>query len=55
MKILYLVKSGHDEMLDKLMSHHRTGHEVVEIDLEKDKDYGKIVDHIARSDLVISW
>ena len=55
MKIFYLLKRGHDETLDGIMKFHRASHEVTEVDLRTDKDYGKIVDRIAESDLVISW
>lgn len=55
MKILYLVKTENDQTLHKFMDAHRVSHEVVEIDLGIDKDYGKIVDRIVESDLVISW
>ncbi len=55
MKILYLVKTDHDETLDRCMAHHRISHEVVEIDLKTSKNYGEIVDRIVESDLVVSW
>ena len=55
MKILYLLKTDNGKTLDRFMDAHRASHEVVEIDLRNDKDYGKIVDRIVESDLVISW
>ena len=55
MKILYLVKTDNDKTLDRFMDAHRVSHEVSKIDLGSDKDYGKIVDRIVESDLVISW
>jgi len=54
-KIFYLLKKKHDETLDAIMAAHRSSNEVTEIDLGQDKDYEKIVDRIAESDLVISW
>lgn len=55
MKILYLLKSDADKTLDIFVAAHRASHEVVEIDLKAEKDYGKIVDSIVESDLVVSW
>lgn len=55
MKILYLLKTDNGKTLDMFMDTHRVSNEVVEIDLRSDKDYGKIVDRIVESDLVISW
>ena len=55
MKIFYLLKEDPDETLKRIMKCHRETHEVTAIDLRREKDYGRIVDRIAESDLVISW
>lgn len=55
MKILHLVKAKPDETVERIMNTQRESHSVGEIDLRTEKDYGKIVDAIVDSDLVISW
>ena len=55
MKIFYLIKENPDETLVRIMKCQRENHEVTAVDLRHEKDYGRIVDGIAASDLVISW
>ncbi len=54
MKILYLVNEP-DETLNKLIEEHKKSNEVIVININEDKNYGKTVDSIASSDKVISW
>jgi 2-hydroxy-3-keto-5-methylthiopentenyl-1-phosphate phosphatase len=55
MKILYIIKSGMDDVIKKIIEEHKKEHIVETIDIRTNKDYDYIVSAIERADKVISW
>jgi len=55
MKILYLLTRDLGAVGDALYREHAKEHEVDVVDLRGEQDYGRVVDAIAASDLVVPW
>ena len=55
MQILYLLKEEPDETVTKFMLIHKKTHNVEVIDLREDNNYIQIMEHIEKSEKVISW
>ncbi|MEW6739897.1 MAG: hypothetical protein ACOYU2_12420 [Nitrospirota bacterium] len=56
MRVLYLIKSGHDETINKIIDVHKAENDVKVIDLtEGNISYGSLVEDMFSYDKVISW
>ncbi len=56
MRVLYLIRSGTDETINKIIDVHKAENEVKVIDLTKDNiPYESLVEDIFSYDKVISW
>lgn len=54
MKILYILSSGQDETVERLIELQKKSHDVMSVDIEK-VSYDDLIDLIFSSDKVISW
>ncbi|MBU0480533.1 MAG: hypothetical protein KKG47_05480 [Proteobacteria bacterium] len=55
MTILYLLKGKPDPTLQKILTAQKKLHKIETIDLEQNREYGRIVAAIAAADRVVSW
>ncbi len=56
MKILHVLKSEPDEIIETLMGSSSEGHEVQKFEMYKaDVDYDKFIDLVFKHDKVICW
>lgn len=55
MKILYILKQDIDETVKKFMDVQKNSHEVIALDIRKNKNYSHIIELIEKNDRIISW
>lgn len=55
MKILHILKAEPEESVKKIIKEHMKENDVTVINLEKDKDYDRIVSLIEKADKIIVW
>ena len=55
MKVVWILKDGADNTAKTMIDEQKKIADVTVVDMKTDKDYGKIIDLVTTSDLVISW